>query len=744
MGLLLSAVGSSSVYSEGIEEIVVTAQKREQTLQEVPVAVSVFTPEQMKQTGTVDIRGLVDFTPGFSGNTEDSFIDALAIRGIVTNDFGIGGDPSIAVFTDGVWAGRNGGVQTAFYDMERAEVVKGPQTTLFGRNAIAGGINILTKKPVNEFEGSFGGTIAQYDELSVTGTVNVPLNDQWAVRASTYLSDSGGYIENVAGGGDLGGGKISSTRLVLGYDTDKMQAVFRTTYEDREQDPSIYWSEQNGISKDKVSTDLLDGQGVDEGEIFSIQANIDRELTDTTSLSSITGYKTYNFTYLEDYDGTPLFVNNYFQDQEVDFFSQEFRLNFDNGAWSGFIGGSFYQEDIDATFINSYNEDDLCIAVINTDDAGGALGCDDPVFEAYWEDDIDPADILAYKAETNINKLKAKGSSIFGDITWSLNEKTEVTLGGRYSVDEKDMSIAVLDGGGALGNTFNWEFYTNGFVQDKNKWSKFTPRIAMNYLMNDKVSFYANIAKGYKTGGYSTFGIVHDETTDFGGQLPDTAKPLSFEPEENTNFEVGTKTVLLDNTLRFNASLFRYNYKDLQLVIFEGGSQLVKNLGEAKNTGLELDGHWVPNDNWEFRGTLALQNSEITKEIEAGDGSIGNSLPVAPETSGSLIATYSHPVTNGSMFYTAQSVFQSEVFGGTGNNQLAKVDSWNELALRMGYKSDNDWSLTLWAENVTDEVYFERGWENADADDTAGFGLVNTTTWPSKPRTIGLSFDKSF
>lgn len=739
------AVASAAASAEVIEEVVVSAQFREQTLQEVPVAVSAFRGDMMKKAGIEDVRGLVDLTPGFNGKTEDSFIDALSIRGIVTNDFGIGGDPSVAIFQDGVWAGRNGGVQMSFYDMERAEVVKGPQSTLFGRNAIAGGISIITKKPIEEFEGNISATIAEHDEYEFTGTVNIPLSDQWFFRGSTYFKDSGGYLDNLVDGDEFGGAEASSTRLALRYAGDEVDAVFRVTYEDRDQDPSIYWTGRNGIDDDEVAIDLVDGDGMDESEILVIQANIEWTLSDNYTLTSITGFKSYDFDYLEDYDATPLFINNYGQSQEVSYWSQEFRLNFDfGGSITGFIGASYYEEDIDATFINAYNEDHLCIAVIDTDDVGGALGCDDPVFEAYWEDDIDPADILDSKAETNINDLENKGWAVYGDVTWQVTDRLDLTVGGRYTLDKKDMAISVPDSGGALGNTFVFEWYTDGFVQDDDDWSKFTPRLAVNYELNDQVSLYANTAKGYKSGGYSTFGIENDGSQDFGGVLAPGSKPLGFDPEESTSYEIGAKTTLLDGSMQLNIAYFRYDYEDLQLVVFESGSQLVKNLGEAENQGIELDMHWTPGENWDVRAAMAWQDSEITEELEPGDGSKGNELPMAPEFSGSVIATYNYPLESGNAYVTLQHVYQDSVFGGHGNFETAKVDSWHETALRIGYESEKDWSVVLWVENLTDEVYFERGWENADADDLNGFGLVNTLVWPAKPRTVGVTFDMSF
>jgi len=745
---LFIALSVNNAIASEIEVIEVKVQKRTQSVQEVPVAVSAFNGDMMDQLRIEDVRGLVDLTPGFNGKTEDSFIDALSIRGIGTNDFGIGGDPSVAIFTDGLWAGRNGGVQMSFYDMERAEVVKGPQGTLFGRNAIAGGINITTNKPISDFEAKIGATVAQFDTQKITGMVNIPLSDHWYFRAAGNFSSKGGWLENVAGSGDLGGGDINSTRLSLRYEGDNVDAVFRATYEDREQDPSVYWTEVNGLAKDKVNIDWGKGKGYDRGEILALQANIEFTLSDEYLLTSITGYKTYDFNYLEDFDGQSTLINNYGQDQTVDYASQELRLNYQGDAdinW--FVGMSIYQEDVDATFINAYSEDDLCRAVSITDSAdfdGPAAGCDDPNWETYWEDDIDPADLLTNKAETNIDILRNTGWSIYGDITWQATEKLDLTFGGRYTSDTKDMSIKVLDSGGALGNTFVFEWYTEDFVQAKDTWTDFTPRIAGVYKLTDTVNLYANAAKGYKSGGFSTFGIVHDNSQEYGGPLAAGSKPLAFEPETTTSYEIGAKMMLLEKSMQLNLAYFTYDYQDLQMIIYEGGSQLVKNVGEAKNQGIEADVRWTPTENWDFRLAGAWMDSEITKEIEAGDGTIGNKLPMAPDLSGSMVASYFHYMDGGVVTVIAKWVYQSEIYGGQGNFETAKIDSWNELGLRAMYESDDEWSVSLYIDNVTDENYFERGWETADPENKNGFGLVNTYVWPAKPRTVGVSFDMSF
>jgi len=201
----------------GLEDIVVTAQKRQQSLQDVPLSVSAFSGDMLKDGRMLDVRAIVGFTPGFSGNTEDGFTDALSMRGISTNDFGIGGDPSVAMFVDGFWAGRTGGVMTAMYDIERTEVVKGPQGTLFGRNSIAGAVSVITRKPEPEYGASAELTLADWDHVEANAMVNVPLGDQWALRVAGYHLDNKGFLKNDQGGDKLGFHQIAKFNYFPGW-----------------------------------------------------------------------------------------------------------------------------------------------------------------------------------------------------------------------------------------------------------------------------------------------------------------------------------------------------------------------------------------------------------------------------------------------------------------------------------------------------------------------------------------------
>jgi len=733
----------------GLEEVVITAQKRQQSLQDVPLSVSAFSGDMLKEGRMADIRGIVDFTPGFSGKTEDGFTDALAMRGIATNDFGIGGDPSVAMFVDGIWSGRTGGVMTAMYDVERAEVVKGPQGTLFGRNSIAGAVSVITAKPENAFGGNAELTLADYGHVEAQAMVNVPLGDQWAVRAAGYLLENDGFLENLAGGRDLGFHKVNAGRVSLKRTGENFDATFIAAYEDREQDPSVYWVPADGLDDEEVNIDLAD-DGIDESEVFEGRMLLDWRLASDYTLSSLTGYKSFHFHYLEDYDGGPERVNDYRQVNDVEYWSQELRLNSpDEGTVTWFAGASIDEETIDGLFDFIYDEDALCRAVSRSDAPdfdGPAAGCDDPNFETYWEDDIDPADILTGKTERTLVDVKSQGWAVYGDFTWAISDRLELTAGARYTYDKKEIDSQVFDSGGALGNNFNFEFFTNGVVSNSANWDDFTPRLALSFDVNDDVTLYATGSRGYKSGGFATFGYdLQGQDINDDGSAPAGTRPLEFDPEQVDSFEIGAKTRLLDNTMQLNASLFHYDYTDLQLVYFDQGSSQVANVGEARGQGLELDLRWVPDEHWDATVGLSLLDTEITDatdiiEVGACGDCEGNKLPFAPEVSASTILSYRMPVASGEGFITTEYIYRSEMHGGPDNIPDATVDAWDEFNFRLGYRSASTWYVTLWVENAFDEVYFERGWENADENNQFGYGLFNELVWPSRPRTIGVTF----
>jgi iron complex outermembrane receptor protein len=762
-----------------IEEIFVTVQKRGQSTQEVPLSVSAYDESFMDQMNVQDFRGLVDLTPGFNGKTEDGFIDALAIRGISTNDFGIGGDPSVAVFVNGMFEGRNGGAVTTFLDVQRAEVVRGPQNTLFGRNAIAGAVSVFTNPPEQELGGRFNFGIEEYDHYDVEATLNVPLAEQLSFRGTAYYLTEDGYLRNVVGGSRLGVHEDFAFQGALRFDNDKVDATLSAFYEERDGAPSVYFNtaelDSSGrpvpvgsgsrLDDDEVATDL-GSSGRDESQVFRLTLNADVELSGGYSLHSLTGYKTYDFFYLEDYDATSEASDNYKQDQSVDYVSQELRLNSPGeGRFYWFVGASFYFEDVDADFEAVYDEDALCraLAISEAPDftAPTVSGCLDPVFQAYYGG-LFTGTPLVGKRERNDDRGENWGWAIYADATFDVSERLHVTAGGRFTWDEKEMRIRVHNSQGALGNNFAFEFYTdeNGdgvadFTEEDHSWKAFTPRLAIDYAPNDQLTLYANVARGYKAGGFATFGL------DSSGAVPQSdadgytflsgARPERFDQEESTAFELGGKTLLLDKTLQTNAAFYLYDYDDLQLTFFDAGSTRTQNVAEAFGYGFELDLRWAPVERFDLFFSLAWSQTEIEKVdssfIAAGGCSScqGNDLPMAPEWDVTTVATYRIPLgTKGELFVSGTHHYQGAMFGGVDNLELSETDAWNQVDLQLGFDSTQAWSLVLYLNNVFDEEYFERGWENADASNQFGYGIVNTLVWPSKPRTFGARLRYEF
>lgn len=778
---------SNMVYAAAaLEEIVVTVQKREQTLRDVPVSVSAFSEDFLAKINARDFRDVVTLTPGFNGATADSFNDALAIRGISSNSFGVGGDGSVPIFVDGIYEGRNGGAITSFLDVARTEIVRGPQNTLFGRNAIAGAVSIITNKPDPEgTSGRLGAGVEEFGHYEFDGTLNLPLNERWAVRGSLGYITEDGYLDNLAGGRDLGEFESKAVQAAIRYAGDGVDATLTAFYEDRASDGSAYWSTAplnsaheldflpnvSPLPKDAVAND---GPLRDDSEILRLALNIDVDLAGGYTFSSITGFKTYDFNYAEDYDATAAVVDHFSLDQEVDYFSQELRLvSPGDGRVKWFVGASVYAEEVDAVFADRYTEDDLCRALQVTESpdfdlSARVTGCDDPIFEDYWGENIDPADLLANKAEQTISNGDYWGWAIYGDVTWSIG-RLDLTAGARYTFDEKEYTTCVPDSGGALGNNVDYDFFftadslaacsrrsdgssPGGYVSDQNDWSKFTPRLAASFDLNEQYTFYGNVAWGYKSGGFTDFGFVDGNGAPVPGGIglagPGT-RPSKMDEETVLSFEGGVKARLLDNSLQANLSLYGYQYDDLQITFFLAGATITDNIDEASGYGAELDLQWRPGENWDIYFTLAYSQTEIDKVSPSFLGCVtaceGNDLPFAPEWTTGTIVTYSWPLGNGdSLFISGSHEFYDEAFGGVDNFELAKTDAWNKVDLQFGYEGSNGVTVTVYVLNAFDESYFERGWENAEGDNTFGYGTVNTLVWPAKPRTFGGRIDYRF
>ena len=378
---LVAGAATAPLQAQELEEIVVTATKRAESVMDVPLAITAMSGEFLRQVNLDDVKDLIAFTPGITGNTKDSFMDFVSVRGIRTIDFGNGGDPSISIFKNGLYQGRNGSGVVSLYDIERAEILRGPQGFMFGRNSVSGAMNIITAKPnTQENEGYVEVDVGDRGHAVVEGAYNFPIGDNFAMRLSGYHSEEDGYVKNVQGGPDLIAHDKDAFRASLRWETDTVTTDFFVEYEERDQTGSVYRATGEGDSYNVVGTRLNGGVPIpydpdpltvnndnsygsyDRGEIFAMGLQIDVD-TSIGTFTSLTGFKDHDYQYAEDYDALPVVLFNYGQDQTGDYFEQEFRLTSDSdGPLSWYAGASYYQENIDTVFLGQQSEDAYCAA----------------------------------------------------------------------------------------------------------------------------------------------------------------------------------------------------------------------------------------------------------------------------------------------------------------------------------------------------------------------------------------------
>ena len=367
---VLSGLGAESLQAQQLEEVIVTATKRAESVMDVPISITAMSGDDIRAVNLTDVKDLIAFTPGISGNSKDSFLDFVSVRGIRTIDFGNGGDPSVSLYKNGLYQGRNGSAVSTLYDVDRAEVLRGPQGFLFGRNSVSGAMNIITSKPnVSQIEGYAQLDVGERDLIAFEGGVNFPITDNAAIRIAGYHSEEDGYVDNDFGGPDLIDYENQGLRITGRWETDNLTADLMFEYEDRDQFGTVYRAtgegdafliDQTRINGGEVIPLSNDGRTVnndnslqptDEAEIFSVSLIIDYDMGWAT-LTSLTGYKDHDYLYVEDYDALPTVTFNYGQDQTGDYFEQELRLSSNNeGPLGWYAGASYYQEDIDTVFL---------------------------------------------------------------------------------------------------------------------------------------------------------------------------------------------------------------------------------------------------------------------------------------------------------------------------------------------------------------------------------------------------------
>ena len=621
-----------------MDTITVTSQQREQNVQDVPITVQVITADSIETLAADDIGDIDAFIPGLNVSNNSPTQPRYSIRGISTSDFGVGTDPAGGIYIDGIYAARSGASLLAFNDVERIEVIKGPQGTLFGRNSAAGAVSITTRKPSDEFEAELGLRFGEFDKRRVEGLLNLPVSDTVALRFNGVVNQRDGIFEDAITGEDYKREDNWALKGALRWDvTPQTQAILSYTHDELDQDarPAIGIVDipaAPGQPPVPVDTDsyinpfsapvINDVIGNSETrELDEVVLSVSHDIGSIT-LTSLTSYRTFDTNNREDEDGTNR-IDLYFDTNNVESnesFYQEFRAAGDTGAFNWIVGASYYDEQADQrsdtfTFTDTVNTTlgNLGLGTPFTDLEFGLL----VPFEI-------PATLLGHGwGEDMINTGDFQAFAVFGDVIWQATDQLSITAGVRYTKDEKSFSwlngpriapeldatlqalddMGVLALAGATPADFQFDFIfdlsslagvpcDNGVTIAEgvtctlnDDWSDVSPRLVIDYKLNEDILLFASYAKGYKAGGFNSVEVGS-----------------RFDNEDVTNFEVGIKSTFPEVGVRFNASAFQYVYDDKQairLVADPNGSSVPQYLVETSDEeafGLDLQVDWTPVD----------------------------------------------------------------------------------------------------------------------------------------------------
>ncbi|MEM6817501.1 MAG: TonB-dependent receptor [Pseudomonadota bacterium] len=725
--VMLSGTASAQAV---LEEIVVTAQKRAESIQDVPISITAFSGDFLEENGLQLIEDVARLTPNFTiQSSAQATNNRIVIRGIGSvGNSGI--EPSVGVYIDGVYYPRPGSVIGLLTDIDSFEVLRGPQGTLFGRNTPIGALNIRTRNPSDETEIQLEAGAGNFNSYVLGATLNGALSDRLAGRFSVRYADRDGYGENTFDGEDFGERDDLVARAKLLYDiSDRTSAMLTLDYSEinaggqgievlNDTLTPTFLGTLNALYGDTPQTsdsfDWTINQDHDDqltDQQYGLSLDISHELSNGLTLRSITAYRDWealnaNIDVRLATDLLP--ASTLF---ETDTFSQELQLTSKGGETVDWLVGAFFYDENYTVFEARSAGSALCIPTI-----AAAFGAQLGTVCANSQQ----VDALQANFDQGLQSVAA-----FGQATWSISDTFSATFGLRWTNDEKEADYTNEVFNPVLAGIRQPES-TLGLVRDD---SRVTWLANASWMASDETMLFATISTGYKSGGFNS---------------QPTATPLGperrvFAPEDTTNYEVGVKSTLLEGRMTANASIYRTDMDDFQDRAFDGVSFVTLNAGELRHQGLEADVNWLATDNLRLVLGLAYLDSEYTdfRNAPGLPGGAPQDLTGArrlfsPEWQGSLAADYSIPISGSLEAFAGASVswIDEQIVGATSNDNPQTIQgSYALLNARLGIRSaDNTWDVTLFGYNLGDEGYCQVIFDQAFGAQLGAVDPVNNTS----------------
>ena len=735
----LSTAPSALAADASLEEIVVTARKKEESMQDVGLPVSAMSKTEIERAFARDISDLASVSPNLiidETSQGPGGVAAIFIRGIGVADVEKNFDPAVGVVVDGIFIGANAGSLLRSIDLASIEVLRGPQGTLFGRNTIGGLINITTTQPTGELGAKVRVGVEDYDTWYADGIFNVGITDSLAAKLTLAKRDQQeGYYENVTLDKDVGRNDYQSYGINLLWDaTDDLAFEYTYKKEETDQDtPPLLNTGQarhafcSGYgycspSLDKPITGdrrkiaqvgyrpvgpLADRNNPflvwnpDQVEQVPMDATFDTDahtfevrwdITENYRLDYLYGYWESEETILSNWDGTPqlLYGTDRPADYEQD--SHELRLTYDARDRLSFVLGGYLWNSEYSIDLNSY-------IGFNPDFPGQFL------------------DIYQYSNQ------ETDSWAVFFEADYKLTDALTLTLGGRYTEDEKESRQY------GIVNTITDPFTSH----PDEKWDEFTPRVGLSYNISDDMMLFATYSNGYRSGGFN--GRV--------GNLVEAREP--YDPETVDNFEIGIKSEWLENRLRVNANVFYLEYDDKQEELQlpddndTGQKTVVTNAASATLQGVELDIQAFLGDGLSLRANLGYLDSEYDDfqytDLNGDIVDLSNlEFRRAPDWTGSFDATYEFDLGSGTMWMRGAYHYIGEHFVNVTNVPELENDEQHIFDASVNY-SINGFTFSLFGRNLTDEDGYIHGY------DVAGLWSYAATR---PPRTYGFEMIYNF
>ncbi|MEE8058142.1 MAG: TonB-dependent receptor [Pseudomonadales bacterium] len=692
---LAASIGNSFCFADTrhvtLEEVIVTSQQRVENLQDVPIAISVYNTTQLDRLGANTLAELAPAIPSINfGQGGRSSRGEISIRGVGDYSRNIGSDARVAVYVDGVLTGRSSSFNQYLHDIERVEVLRGPQGTLFGKNTLSGAINITTLKPNKQFKASLQTESGNYRYRSHTVQVNTPITQQLYSSLQLGITKRDGFIDNITLDRDLQGINRQVGRLKLRYlPNDRLEINISA----------------DGLNEDIHATNavaLADGgftgftTAPDARKVAHDTPEFEKRRYWGGALTSqyvgetgyqfetITAYRETAFSELSEEDYSPLDVASSLFDEDNEQWSQEFRLLSPQHDAFDYIVGLYYLDQNIST--QRYAET--------------------------GENFIIPNAKVTTPAAADTRSV-----AVYMHGNYSLSQQWKINGGLRYTKEDKRIDYRSIDSTG---------LFINAQHKDSTVLYELSPKLGLAYHANNRTLLYSSISRGFKSGGWNA---------DFLSTLDN----IKFDPEYATSLEIGVKSTSLDQLITLNIAGFITKFKDFQVFQFvptanNGTILALTNASKVTSRGIEVETVYILSDALRFSASLAYVDAAFDRFKHGGGIGIhydNNQLPYAPDFSSHLAIDYQKAISQNTEFFTHISYNYSDGYYSNPNNRDAyTLDSYDIVNAKSGIVIDKKWHISLWAKNLLDETYLRQR--------TVSF-LGVPRGYYETPRTYGLS-----